>query len=1288
MYKKFFGLFSVLIITATLIGQYGSHDSSKYSYFSTRAPASTSDMSRLEALLAIDKLDYYIGEYINNFGKKIDETSLGALKKSNVDYLIQKFSNDSRIYDAKKYDDIVFSIITDKLGNTPTGKKSDYQWGYNFFKNKLNEGFTLLDTNLKPGDDSSITEVKPKSVFTMTDSGVVNDELTLDADQYISNRTTRAVFWEAVESNREVEFHLENSREFLKNLQSNGGKVVKEVRPFANNYNKIYVVQYPGEDTYRYAITAIGGKDRLNHLMLQFGLSKRGGEVANNVRIFGDIDEAHKKMEDELSGIFRHLPKSERVIIGQKGAIERTFETLWKVRALKNLYDKHASLVMAHVNDKHVEAFKELMTGGDINKFDIYKNKRVIEDVFKENAAKIESQGFGSRDFKKFDYDNFVISMSDLAFKNSEGEEVVWRVVANSWGDEIAPLARALKNTGHEHITYIGTAGAFLDKGYSVGDLVIPSHTRLDGESIKISGTKMEIDGAKYGGTVDHVFSPFIETNEWLEESSKHSDFVEVEVSHLRKILKGQNIDFQAYLLISDVLNSEGETLASATGSKRRNSLNKLLYAMLNRDKVGIPNDASYNNSKVASLRSNIEKVLGNKANTLKYYIFSMLKDSDSVSDAEIKATLDSVDNFSDNYFTKRLTESSEISSYVLRKLEEFGHMPRISIDKNFVDGKWHPKTDTIIVNIHADTEALVDQYKEVAKDFENEIARISKFCEINFIRGPPSADFVTIPKYVGLDSDYLVNLYSQAAFKQAGLDAQVTYNGNLKFNFLPTVENTDVCVDDKFCHLSFFKPDQATKDLLVDFDTATKFKNAFNESPYDLFDDLLKKNKIALESISNRQDFIASIEVEKNVSLPDGKLAELVPEIDPEKGLIIKIRFTSEGWKNPLVIIEEAVHLTQITSRQGFFKHPIFWAEAALNAQHGSMRSREFMARAEVDAMDSLADLMRHRYDNLDELDKIDQYKEVRKKHAQKIVTNLKTKVRAENKVRKGISERWKELHKSLEAQDLKLDDYIAAGNRKKVAELVEAYMPWENMEPTEIAAWQRWIKAIEKPSTNPNDYELTFRGVAGDLVRESNDGGHFLMAKLLTKNQGSYTRRLRSLKTYFGKRLDDLAESEIPVEFQSLAAVFKAHSHEPAGSPYLSSSVLSVASSFASEGYGDAGKIAAIKIDKNRSLMNLVSSWREMEGMIPLIIFPDEIIELGDFSQVNSDEFIERVSQKLGRSLTQSELSKPDANNKRKYKLANTMDWWQTINPEGITVAKSTKTCKDAIKMFLSQQ
>ncbi len=1286
MKRNVLSLFSILFLTVFVVTKYDAPQTrSEYSYFNTRGPSSTPDMERLETLLAVDKFDYYVGEYINNFGKKIDKESLEALKAVKVEYIIANFANDSRIKDAKNYDAIVYDIIKDKLGKKPSGTKASYEWGYNFFKNKLNEGFTLFDTNIKPGDASAVTSKAPSFEYVMPDSGVKSSQLTLDADHYISNRTTRAVFWEAAESKRDVEFHLENSREFLKNLQDNGATIINEIRPFANNYNKIYAVQYPGEDTYRYAITGIGGKDRLNHLILQFGLSKGENVLENKVRIFGDIDKAQKAMEDELAGVFKHLPQTDRVIIGQKGAIERTFETLWKIRALKNLYDDEPDSVLAEIPEKLKDSFKQLMADGDIKKYDIFKNKKGVEDAFKKLQKKIESKGINPHDFKKFEYDNYVISMSDLVFKNEKGEEVVWRVVANSWGDEIAPLARALKSTGNNKITYIGTAGAFPDKGYSVGDLVIPSHTRLDGESKKLKGTTMQIDGAKEGGVVDHVYSPFIETQQWLEDSKQHSDFVEVEVSHLRKILNGNDDDLKAYLLISDVLNSEGETLASATGSKRRNSLNKLLYAMLDRDSVGIPDGVDINDNKIGKLRSIIDEVLGTRGNTLKYFVFSKLKDQASVTASDVKAVVDSVDNFSDNYFTKRLTEASETTSYVLRSLEELGHMPKISISRNLVEGDWHPKTDKIIINVHADTDALVDTYKEVVANLDANISNISKFCEINFVRGPPTQDFVTIPKYVGLDSDYLVSVYSQSAFKQAGLDAQVTYNGNLKFNFLPTVNNTEVCPDDKFCHLAFFKPDATTKNLLSDFDTIEKFKAAYDADARDIFKEKIEQYNSRLRSRGQSELFIGAVEVEHGANLSDGRLAEIVPEFSDEKGLIVKVKFSDEGWKNPMVILEEMIHVNQIVDYSNYFKHPMLWAEAALNAEYGSMRSRELLARAEVDAMDELSNFMGYKFNDSQYAqanNRMREYAMTRKEHANKIAKNFKTKVRAENKVRKSVSQNWKELHKALEAQNLKLDDYIAKGNRKKVVELIEAYMPWENMEPTEIAAWTRWLKAMETPPGN--DFKVSFRGIGGDLIRESDDGGYFLMSKLLTKNQGSYTRRLRSLKTYFDKKLGPKAASEINTNIQSLTAVFKAHSHEPLGSPYLSSSVYSVAKNFASESGG--AKMAAIKLSPERSVLNMVSDYGELEEMIPMIIFPDEIIDIehnGDFNA-----HFARVEVKINRPIREVEKTKNVVNSDPKLRMKSTKEWWDSINPKGITHVQATRTCKDVMKMFLSQK
>ncbi|OIQ16826.1 MAG: hypothetical protein BM556_14290 [Bacteriovorax sp. MedPE-SWde] len=1249
----------------------------RYGYFphGKRYPASNVDMSRLEELLAVDKFDYYIGEYVNSFGKKIDDESVEILKKVDVKFILSRFSNDSRLYDAQNYDEIIYEIVKEGRTKLPL-KKSEYKWGYNFFKNKLNGGFTLLDTKLKT--DTSRAELTTKEADL---TKVVDDipfkpsELTLDASQYISNRTTRAVFWEAVESNRDIEFHLENSREFLKNLSENGAHVVKEVRPFANNYNKIYVVQYPGEDTYRYAITSIGGKDRLQHLLMQFGLSNLNGqEIKNKVRFFGDLDVRHKMMEDELTGIMKHMPKAKRTIIGQKGAIERTLDLLWKVRALSNLYDDEPDSVLGEFVEKEHDDIKSFFKSEDYADYDIFKNKKKIEQAFDKHKTRIESLGLLPEEFKKYDYDNFVISMSDFTFKNKKGEDVVWRVVANSWGDEISPLAKALKNSGHKHITYIGTAGAFPDKGYKVGDLAIPTHAYVDGGNKKLYGEALDIDGAKVGGSVDHVYSPFVETFDWLEEAQSHSDFVEVETSHLRKILDKNDISMRAYLLISDILTNEGETLASASSAKRRNALNKLLYGMLERDDVGIPDGVKQNLTGMPKLRSIVEKAIPRKANSFKYYVMSALKDSGVESVDEVMSFVDSVDNFSDKYFSDRLVKTSELTSYIAREIEKQHPLPKIAISKDFVDGKWHPKSGKIKVNFYANTYAELEKLKQIAENFDSESDKVSKFADIQFVRGPPTEDFVTIPKFVSKDSDFLVQLYSQSSFKQAGLDAQVTYNGNLKYNFLPTSDTTQVCESGKFCHLAFFSPDNDTKNALVNLDTDAKLKNASGINVRTHFQNKVEALEKTLAYSSKGQDYKAKIKITKNASFSDGKMAEIVPSFDPQKGLIINVNFSAEGWKNPLVVLEEMTHLEQIVSPSSYYRSPILWAEMALNAEYGSERSRHFNALAEVHAMDSLENMFNDEYSPNTE---ITEYITARRNHAKSIVAGIKKKERIEKRFRKSMASKWKTLHKNLEARELKLDDYIATNNRKKVAELIDAYLPWETMEPTEISAWTRWIDAIEKPSTNADDYEITFRGVATDLVRETDDGGHFLMSKLLTKNQGSYTRRLRSLKTYYKKKLSAKAKSNLPIEIQSLAAIFKGHSHEPVGSPFLSTSVHEVANRFA----GTPPKIAAIKIDKSRSILNLVSGYKEEERMIPLLIFPDEIIHMAEGDDVSG--VIAEVEAKIGRPLKSAEKTKSTD-----IGLEATKQWWDQINPKGITSVNAKKTCKDVVKYFLNNK
>src|SRR5690606_24212659 len=156
---------------------------------------------------------------------------------------------------------------------------------------------------------------------------------------------------------------------------------------------------------------------------------------------------------------------------------------------------------------------------------------------------------------------------------------------------------------------------------------------------------------------------------------------------------------------------------------------------------------------------------------------------------------------------------------------------------------------------------------------------------------------------------------------------------------------------------------------------------------------------------------------------------------------------------------------------------------------------------------------------------------------------------------------------------------------------------------EPTESAAWTRWLDAMTENVPNSEKIVL-FRGLSGDLVRRNDAGKPFLMAKLLTKNQGNYTRRLRSLKTYRSKMASKVA-GEVPTEPPSLSMVMKAHSHEPFGSPFMSSADFSIANSFADgfDSTSDKAGIAAFNINPKRLIYNLVSDYGENERLIPMI-------------------------------------------------------------------------------------
>ncbi len=776
-------LLSLLLVFTSCSTHFGNFEVKE----STERSMSDDRFDDLSYYLSIDKFKYYINEYTFALEEKIPNEIQVHLRSLSVNDLLALNLSRTKLLKAANYDELIYQYLKSK--NLLFGKKpAELAWGYNFFKNKLDEGFQLAPSRLDI--ELQITGIEsPTAREIPIDATIYTpDEMTLDSGHYISNRTTRAVFWEAIENDRTVEFHLGDAREFLKTLKTQGGEILYTVKPLARSYNKIYVVKYPGESEFRYAITNIGGADRLAHLTHQLSLSNfKNYNRATKVVVKGDVKKFHEIRLHEHIMQLKLLPAADRVIIGQKESIDGKFYIFWKMRALKNLYDDDPAR-FNQANPELIRKFKNL----EAAPFEtVFKDKKVVEDLFAffENTLTEDSK-YAPPKFKMYNYDNFTIEMADYVFKNHSGKEIRWRVISNVWGDEVLPIARALKATGHNKIVYMGTAGAFANKGYKVGDLVIPNAVYIGDSKRKIQAETMQIEIAKYGGAVEHVGSPFEETKSWLAMARERSEFVEIETSYLREVFNGKTDNLEMYLLISDILGSDSETLAHATSSKRKNSQNKLLAELFARDTKQPPVPAVQKvTTALEKLKALIEKVLTKKGIAFRYYVFSLLKNKPNVTERVVLETAEAAETFSDKLILDELSRAGEILEKLKIQIPSFSSDILTYLNHSVIDGTWNPKSKKLSLTLVTvnDTAAKKRPLIEELTSLKATSPTLFKNIDIEIDSAAPKHSFTKIPLPLKLDSDVIVKIYTTSAFANYGLTQTTTINGGISLTMLPT---------------------------------------------------------------------------------------------------------------------------------------------------------------------------------------------------------------------------------------------------------------------------------------------------------------------------------------------------------------------------------------------------------------------------------------------------------------------------------------------------------------------
>jgi hypothetical protein len=436
------------------------------------------------------------------------------------------------------------------------------------------------------------------------------------------------------------------------------------------------------------------------------------------------------------------------------------------------------------------------------------------------------------------------------------------------------------------------------------------------------------------------------------------------------------------------------------------------------------------------------------------------------------------------------------------------------------------------------------------------------------------------------------------------------------------------------FSQVYFFPKTEEAKSFLESLESSSEIKKLLT----DEIDHLNASERFGLWRITLN-------EVE---SLSSGNFAQIYPRYSSGQPLEIVLDITSEGIKNPAVLMEQMIHLDQIVGNESYssaikrtFISPIQWAETVSNAQQGSPSAIKKIAATKLEAyLQMSAALKDSKFPKMTGVSEevVLQYIEQQKSSAQSVYDLA---LKNEKKLLKEAKKKWdqqREKFPTLEAQSEKLNDLIAKNDRAGVRKLLEDYLPWPLMEPTERKVWVQWLDALENP--NLQNRRVVFRGLDGDSLQMGAEGKPYQMSTVLTKNQGNYNRRLRSLTTMREKfGVDHLKKSittDLP-QFQghvTLSTMMRNHSDDPVGSPFLSGSSNDVTERFG------AKKRIALHIDQRRIISNIHSTYpHEKELLIPLIIFPDEVLYYEDKSKsveyIKDENFLKEVEARLGRPL-----------------------------------------------------
>ncbi len=190
---------------------------------------------------------------------------------------------------------------------------------------------------------------------------------------------------------------------------------------------------------------------------------------------------------------------------------------------------------------------------------------------------------------------------------------------------------------------------------------------------------------------------------------------------------------------------------------------------------------------------------------------------------------------------------------------------------------------------------------------------------------------------------------------------------------------------------------------------------------------------------------------------------------------------------------------------------------------------------------------------------------------------------------------------------------------DRKAYIELLKKYLLLEFMPPYERNYWENYFNVLENPLPI-EEHILVYRGLGDDKIQieggrqraQHVDARRSIFSMMLTKNQGTWTRRLRSLILLSEK--GKIGYTGDHGEAVRLTQMFNFHADKPQGSPFLSlTPSREIANHFSRTRHGI--RYGVFLMDPRLLTYNYMGVSLEKEYLTPLVIFPDQVAVFAEF-------------------------------------------------------------------------